>query len=133
RPPNPQSRISPASYGCYSNKAVRLFVAIEFPQDVAGKAMERIGALSQVLKDPRGALRWVGREQLHVTLKFLGETRDDKIPSLQSAIQNVVSKHQPFSLELGGVGGFGGQDGYRVIWLGIGEGSEKAGKLAEAI
>jgi 2'-5' RNA ligase len=112
---------------------VRLFVAIEFPKDVSAKAIERISALAQVLKDPYGALRWVGREQLHVTLKFLGETREDKVSSLKSAIQDAASKHHPFSLELGGVGGFGGQDGYRVIWLGIGEGSEKAGKLTDSI
>ncbi len=112
---------------------MRLFVAIEFPKDVAAKTSERVRALADVLKDPRGALRWVGPEQLHVTLKFLGETRDDKVPPLKSAIQDAASKHQPFSLELGGVGGFGGQDGYRVIWLGMGEGSEKAGKLADSV
>ena len=112
---------------------MRLFVAIEFPNDVATKVSERMRALANVLKDPRSALRWVGREQLHVTLKFLGETRDDKVPSLKTSIQDALSKHRLFSLELGGVGGFGGQDGYRVIWLGIGEGAEKAGELANSI
>jgi len=112
---------------------MRLFVAIEFPREVAAEVRKRIQTLARTIQDPKSTLRWVNQDQLHVTLKFLGEVRETSVGSLIAGLRGAALGHSAFDLRLGGMGGFGGQDGYRVIWLGMGEGAKNASLLAEAI
>ncbi|HXE72079.1 MAG TPA: 2'-5' RNA ligase family protein, partial [Candidatus Nitrosotenuis sp.] len=49
-------------------------------------------------------VRWVAPENLHLTLKFLGETPEDKIPQIEEVLRRVASQHSSLELELAGVG-----------------------------
>ncbi|MCS7295105.1 MAG: RNA 2',3'-cyclic phosphodiesterase [Chloroflexota bacterium] len=94
----------------------RLFVACEVPQEVKDAIAGVIGQL----RDRSGnAVRWVRPEGVHVTLKFLGEVPQKKLPAIKLALQEAVSRHYPFNLEFSNIGSFGGREGLRIMWIGI--------------
>jgi RNA 2',3'-cyclic 3'-phosphodiesterase len=100
----------------YSTNNVRLFIAAEVPEDV----QSAIGNVIDQLRDYSGsAVRWVKPSGVHVTLKFLGEVQQKKLPAIKMALGEAVMRHAPFTLELDNMGIFGGREGLRVMWVGI--------------
>jgi 2'-5' RNA ligase len=95
---------------------LRLFVACELPEDVRNS----IGGVIGTLRERSGtAVRWIRPEGVHVTLKFLGEVEQKKLPAIKIALQEAVVRHSPFNLELSNIGMFGGREGLRIMWVGI--------------
>jgi RNA 2',3'-cyclic 3'-phosphodiesterase len=93
---------------------VRLFIAIEIPESSRT-------AFAAVLKDFRALapqLKWVRPENLHVTLKFLGETDPSKLGPLQKILSGVRSA-EPVNLEFRGLGFFPNEKRPRVLWAGM--------------
>lgn len=68
---------------------------------------------------PAKVVRWVPPENLHLTLKFLGDTPKDKITELQEALQKAVSQQRKFALKAVGVGCFPNVKRPRVVWVGL--------------
>lgn len=66
--------------------------------------------------DPGSGLRWLPREQRHVTLVFHGEVPDGAVPAYVDALHAVLAGIGPFELDLAGSGTFGG----RTLWVGLG-------------
>lgn len=64
-------------------------------------------------------IRWVNTENIHITLKFFGETEIAHIPAINDALAQAATRQQPFDLELSEAGTFGGFRNPKVIWLGI--------------
>jgi RNA 2',3'-cyclic 3'-phosphodiesterase len=89
---------------------VRLFIAIEFAQEIRGR-LEGFIAELWVLA-PKA--KWVRVENLHITLKFLGETGPEKLPAIQAALASVRDS-QPVTLELRGLGFFPNEQRARVF------------------
>jgi len=108
---------------------MRLFIAIQIPQDLRQEIALWMKALAQLIPDPKGRLHWVKENQLHLTLKFLGETREDQVQPLRQALKAVAAVHAGFSMRLTKVGHFGG----RVVWLGIETGTKETAALAGSI
>jgi len=93
---------------------VRLFVAIEIPDEIRN-------ALAEFLKDMRGIapqVKWVRAENLHVTLKFLGETDAAKLRVIEGTLNSIRSP-RPVSLEFRGLGFFPNEKRPRVFWAGM--------------
>ena len=67
----------------------------------------------------RGAVRWVRQEQMHLTLRFLGETAVTQLPALQDQLTQLTSQHPPFGLQLGEIGAFPSRKRPRVVWAGL--------------
>jgi RNA 2',3'-cyclic 3'-phosphodiesterase len=63
-------------------------------------------------------VRWVEPDQIHLTLKFLGEVRPDRVDAVKAAVGRVGSKTQPFTMTMGGSGAFPTTRRPKVIWLG---------------
>ncbi len=65
--------------------------------------------------------RWVWKHNYHITLKYIGEIREDDLMPLFDAVNKVSANAKPFSLKTGGTGVFGkrGNGGARVLWLGV--------------
>lgn len=84
---------------------MRLFVAIDLP----GEIQDAIGRL----QTPVRHLKWTPPEHLHITLQFLGEQPDQRLPDIFEALEMV--EFEPMTLECQGIGQF--RSG--VIWLGI--------------
>lgn len=95
---------------------LRLFVACEVPDDVKAS----VDAVTSSLRDASGnAVRWVNPDNVHLTLKFLGEVPQKTLPSVKIAMQEAVVRHSPFNLEFSTIGIFGGREGLRTMWMGI--------------
>jgi len=95
---------------------MRTFFCIELEDGIK----ERLdGRIIQPLK--RGIVArvsWVKRENLHVTLKFLGEIAPERVEELQLAAEVAGEGLEPFSLELDLLGAFPNRERPRVIWAG---------------
>lgn len=87
----------------------RLFVAIDLP-DVVKKAV------LDIYCDLPGA-HWVGTEQLHLTLRFIGDTDDLSLVAIKTALAEITSPS--FHLALSGVGHFPPGQRPRVLWVGM--------------
>lgn len=103
---------------------MRLFIAINLTS--AEKA--RISGASRELREAGFPVRWVAEENLHLTLKFLGETEAGGVADLSAALDDAAEGFAPFDLELRGFGAFPSPANPRVIWIGI-ERNESLKKL----
>ena len=108
---------------------MRVFIAIEPPDALKGEIAQWIETLARAIPDPKRRLHWVKKEQLHLTLKFLGETKPDLLPLLAEALRNAGQEAASFPLSFAKVGHFGG----RVIWLGIDAGANQCANIAKSI
>jgi 2'-5' RNA ligase len=93
---------------------MRLFVALEIPSAVR----ENLAALLKSLRAASPQTRWVRPENLHVTLKFIGEAREAKLAAIRSALAGARSD-QPVTLDFRGLGFFPNDKHPRVFWAGI--------------
>lgn len=64
-------------------------------------------------------IKWVEPENMHLTLKFFGETDEKQIPAIQHVLENAIEKSKPFTLNLANTGIFGSHYDPKVIWFGI--------------
>ena len=90
---------------------MRLFVALEIPSAVRENLATLIASMRAITKEPR----WVRAENLHVTLKFLGEVAEGKVDAIRSALGQIRSD-RPVALEFRGLGFFPNEKHPRVFW-----------------
>jgi 2'-5' RNA ligase len=113
----------------------RVFIAVPLPEDAAAAVRSIVdGVRAEPL--PAGArdVRWVRLDGLHLTLRFLGPTPDDRLEQVAAAVQAVAQAAPgPISMELGGAGTFPPEGRPRALWLGIVDGAEALGRLAASI
>lgn len=96
--------------------AVRTFIAIGLPGPVR-QALER---WQQQLGVPRVRyVKWVRPEGIHLTLKFLGNVDEARLPELASALGLAVAGSGSFSLQTGAPGAFPSPRSPRVVWVGL--------------
>lgn len=95
---------------------MRLFIGLTFPK----KQRERIYRAARVLRDEDLPIRWIGLDNFHVTLKFLGEVRPEAVPPIEAAMVKVASATKSFVTEFAGFGAFPTIRQPRLLWLGIG-------------
>jgi RNA 2',3'-cyclic 3'-phosphodiesterase len=105
---------------------VRLFVALDIPEDVRAA----IGALIAKLRDVCRSARWVRIEGAHITLKFIGEVPAEKAADIKAALA-AVPFHNPIYMSFCGLGFFPDARRPRVLWAGI-EANADLGALAAA-
>jgi RNA 2',3'-cyclic 3'-phosphodiesterase len=94
---------------------VRLFVALNLPK----KERDRIHKASRALRDQELPVRWVAADKYHLTLKFLGEVRQDRVPMIQHILTRVAAGSPPFVADINGFGAFPTVRRPSVLWLGI--------------
>lgn len=94
---------------------MRVFVAINLP----ARERERLHAATGVLREGDFPVRWVAPENVHLTLKFLGEVPEPKVPDVGNALTESLASIERFRMELGGVGAFPSLRSPRVIWVGV--------------
>lgn len=104
---------------------LRLFLAVTLPDAVR----EQLARAQERLRAAEADVSWVKPENIHLTLKFLGETEAKRLSRIQPALQGVGPQVPAFWLTLAGVGTFGGRVP-RVVWAGTAEGAEALTQLA---
>jgi len=94
---------------------MRLFVAIELSADVRSMLVR----MQRSLRKFDGAVRWLRDDQLHLTLKFLGQIRDAAVPAVVDALDRSVSEGVGLHLRTQGAGCFPPEGRVRVVWVGL--------------
>lgn len=75
-------------------------------------------------------LRWIPAEQMHLTVRFIGQVPDETVPALLNALESPLPL-EPFELELAGCGVFPRSGPPRVIWIGLSQGTERLQAMHE--
>lgn len=108
---------------------LRTFIAVEL-----GKAIrDRAVALQDVLARTGAQVKWVERENLHVTLLFLGEVDEREVPEICRAVAETCAARTPFEMVVEAVGCFPNARRPRVIWVGVGQGTQELVALHDAL
>lgn len=92
---------------------MRLFIAIEIPEQVK----DHVVKIKEQLKNPDDAITWVKKDNMHLTLKFLGEVDEGKLDSIKAALGSV--KFESFEASLSDIGAFPEFNYMRVLWIGL--------------
>ena len=88
---------------------IRLFVAIDLPADLKHR-------IEPLCSGVEGA-RWVGEDNMHLTLRFIGEVGEENLDDIVGALARVNGTR--FSLEVTGAGHFESRRRVRALWLGL--------------
>ena len=99
---------------------MRLFIAINLPPNETDRLSRALYQLA--LYDV--AVRWGDAASLHVTLKFLGEVTDSKLPSVRAALQDAIVETPPFHVAVHGLGAFPSLARPNIFWIGVAGGDE---------
>jgi 2'-5' RNA ligase len=94
---------------------VRSFIAIDFDDAVR----KQLGRLQESLRDSCTGVRWTRPEQLHLTLKFLGEIDERQIESISRALDELAGQCAPFDVQVRGMGTFTPSGPVRIVWVGL--------------
>jgi 2'-5' RNA ligase len=108
---------------------MRTFLAIEIP----GHIRRRIDKFIQEEAKIDLPVKWVKFENLHITLKFLGEIDERKKKEIMPIMKEISKDFTVFKLNLGGLGCFPNPKNPRILWIGVEEGSEKLCKIASQL
>ncbi|MCC6298338.1 MAG: RNA 2',3'-cyclic phosphodiesterase [Anaerolineales bacterium] len=95
---------------------MRAFIAIEIPQQTQ-QAIDR--ATSALRRELNTNVRWVARENIHLTLKFLDNISPAQMDALTSALRAQADSVPAFDVQVGGLGSFPDVKRARVLWIGI--------------
>ena len=96
--------------------AIRSFIAVELPVNIHQKLDEIIASL----KGPHtSAVRWVPADNIHLTIKFLGDVSPANMDLLMKMLKAEVSLQHSFTIKVSGVGAFPSPHRPRVLWVGI--------------
>jgi len=93
----------------------RLFVAFDSPPEVKAKACD----IQDQLREAHADVSWERQEKLHCTIKFLGDTPSELVPSITDALTDIGQSNPPFSIRYRGTGCFPNRRDPRILWLGI--------------
>jgi 2'-5' RNA ligase len=107
---------------------MRLFVAVHLPDEVR----ERLAMVQDRLRRAQADVSWVKPGNLHITLKFLGETETGRLDRIRSALADAAQGTAVFAAEVAEVGTFGGRVP-RVVWVGVRDGATPLAALARAV
>jgi RNA 2',3'-cyclic 3'-phosphodiesterase len=109
----------------------RIFIAVELPSTLRQQISRHITELRRA--EPEVRASWSRQENLHLTLKFLGETSVSGIPNLSEAMQAAVARVSPFEITIDGCGAFPSRGQPRVLWIGIQDPSRQLIRLQQAL
>lgn len=98
-----------------SEDRTRCFIAIPLSETVREKVRE---AITTIRKDFFPGAKWIKTENLHITLKFLGDIMKEDVSCICDRLQLIADKFEPYELEMGTLGAFPRKNRPRVIWFG---------------
>jgi len=98
---------------------MRCFIAIDLDTSVKDNIREfiELNRLSQIFNNAK----WVKPKNFHITLAFLGEITSSQVSNIKEILENISSKHEPFTIELSNLGFFPNRKNPKVFWIGINE------------
>ncbi len=108
---------------------LRTFIAVDLPGEVVSRA-QRLG---RELGEGADGIKWVEPQSMHLTLKFLGDVRENETYEICQAIDRAVKPLAAFDVDCRGAGAFPNLERPRTLWIGVGQESEPLAHLHAAI
>ncbi|MBI5177793.1 MAG: RNA 2',3'-cyclic phosphodiesterase [Nitrospinae bacterium] len=109
------------------SESIRAFVSVNLDETLCGA----LGRVAADLKKTGADVKWVQPDNLHFTLKFLGEMENDSIEEIAAALRQT--KQKKFDIEIGGLGAIPDTRRPRVIFADVVSGARELSALAEAV
>jgi 2'-5' RNA ligase len=110
---------------------LRTFIAVELDRSIRNELARIQERFTRQM--PRGSVRWVSPEGIHLTLKFLGDTPAAKLPAIEDALRRACAGFQPFEFTVEGRGCFPNTRRPRVVWTGVRDKGQMLARLAAAV
>jgi len=108
---------------------LRLFIALPLPHEVEIE----LDRLVTVLRPKGPDVKWVPAKNIHLTVKFLGDTEEKLVDKIKAAIDEVTAGYQVFETAIDRIGGFPNLAQPRVIWIGGSQPIDEAARMAKEI
>ena len=108
---------------------MRLFLAIPIDKQI----LDTLAGVVDKLRGSRGPVRWVRPEGMHLTLKFLGDTAEDRVEPLVRAVTEICQNVVPFPISVTGAGAYPNLRRPRVLWAGVVENSHTLKRLVKSV
>ncbi len=109
--------------------SIRAFVAVNIPETIRAALAEAQGKLKRVPAD----VSWTAAQNIHLTLKFLGEIGESGAARVGRALEEATAPHAPFAVAVSGFGVFPPKGLPRVLWAGMVEGAEPLVSLQASV
>ena len=94
---------------------MRSFISIEIPGDIR----DHIGNYIAEINGALTGVKWVKPENIHLTIKFLGNIREKDVPGLRDCITGAAKEFEPFMLTMTNLGYFPNFSNPRIVWIGV--------------
>lgn len=108
---------------------VRSFVAVELEDEIR----RRLIAAQNAIPSAGAKLKLVEPQNIHLTMKFLGEVPEEKIGEIDESLKEAASGFQKFPARVKGIGVFPGLSYIKVMWAGVSEGREQIIELQKKV
>lgn len=95
---------------------IRAFIALDIPVGIQQRIAQETAPLARAAE---GTVRWVAPENIHLTIKFLGDVSPNQLELLTHTLSTEAAALPAFNMEIGGLGCFPNPRRPRVIWVGI--------------
>ncbi len=107
----------------------RIFFGFALPPEVSRRA----GTLRTLVSDPKNAVRWVKGRNIHLTLRFLGDTPRTAAAEIIAGIEGSLTEYGALEISVAGTGVFPTPARPRVLWMGVTGDIEGLTRIDEAI
>lgn len=107
----------------------RTFLAVEVSDGVRGRAVELI----RRLRASQAKVSWVPPENMHLTLKFLGDQSDNRLAVICRSVLESVAEVGAFEILCHGAGAFPNVQRPRTVWMGVTDGADAMGQLHRVV
>lgn len=108
---------------------MRSFIAIELED----RALQSVSRIQHQLADRVDGVRWAKPEQLHLTLKFLGEVPSQLLSEVCQCMDQALCGISGFAVQLEQLGAFPKENNPRVLWLGVGQGASELQEIHQRL
>jgi len=108
---------------------MRTFIGIELSEDIK----DALGQIQSHLKYSGADVKWIEKNNIHLTLKFLGEVSEEKIGKIKDIMNNIGKEMKQFEISLKNIGAFPKIEFPRVIWADLDKGAAESAELAKRI
>ena len=105
---------------------MRTFIAIELSDEIKNT----LAQIESHLKYSGADVKWVEKDSVHLTLKFLGEIDEKKCEKVKMALDETAKSTRPFEISFKDIGAFPKVEYPRVIWVGLDKGAKESAELA---
>ncbi|MBU1045143.1 MAG: RNA 2',3'-cyclic phosphodiesterase [Candidatus Omnitrophica bacterium] len=116
-------------YNKKMKKLIRAFIAIELNP----KLLDELKKIQKELQHLSGEISWTLPENLHISVRFLGNISPEQIKPIEQIIKNISKQTKSFDLSLGVLGVFPYINGHQVLWAGISSGYSQVTQISTLI